>query len=171
MSTMTHPIPGVIPSELSEVTCKVVWPTIGSTRLGRFVGQLAANTAGFGKFFTLGKLMAIATIPLTLVVFAWQLMPFVARRYTLTNRRIIVRKGLMAVDGQWISLDDFETIDVEELPGQLWLHAGDLVFRHGDREVMRLPGVPRPEAFRHVCLTARTASVSIRNVLQQQAKA
>jgi hypothetical protein len=166
---MNQPIAGVTPSELAEVTCRVVWPTIGATRAGRLVGRLAAVRLGLGEFFTLGKLLAAATIPLSLAVFAWQLMPYVCRRYTLTNRRIIIRKGLMGVDGRWISLDDFDSIAIEVLPGQKWHHAGDLVFRHGDLEVLRLAGVRRPETFRQVCLSARTALVSVREVVQRQA--
>jgi hypothetical protein len=166
---MNQPIAGVTPSELAEVTCKVVWPTIGATRAGRLVGRLAAVRLGFGEFFTLGKLLALASIPLSLAVFGWQLMPYVCRRYALSNRRIIIRKGLMAVDGRWISLDDFDSIDIEVLPGQQWLHAGDLIFRRGNLEVLRLPGVSRPETFRQVCLTARSALVSVRDVVQRQA--
>jgi hypothetical protein len=163
------PITGVVPSELAEVTCKVVWPTIGATRLGRIVGQLSDVRLGWGQFFTLGKLLAVASIPLALAVYAWQLMPYLCRRYTLTNRRIIIRKGLTGVDGRWISLEDFDSIRVEILPGQEWLHAGDLVFRHGDHEVLRLPGVSRPETFRQVCLSARTALLSVREVVERQA--
>jgi hypothetical protein len=166
---MNQPIAGVTPSELAEVTCKVVWPTIGATRAGRFVGRLAAVRLGCGEFFTLGKLLALASIPLSLAVFGWQLMPHVCRRYALSNRRIIIRKGLTGVDGRWISLDDFDSIDVEVLPGQQWLHTGDLVFRRGDLEVLRLAGVSRPETFRQVCLTARSALVSVRDVVQRQA--
>jgi hypothetical protein len=165
---MTQPIAGVAPPELSEVTCKVVWPTIAATRAGRLVGQLAAVRLGWGEFFTLGKLLAVAAIPLSLAVFAWQLMPYICRRYTLTNRRIVIRKGLTAADGRWISLDEFDAIDVEVLPGQAWLHAGDLVFRHGELAVLRLAGVPRPETFRRVCLAARMALVSVRAVVRQQ---
>ncbi|MCE5302999.1 MAG: hypothetical protein LLF97_07805 [Planctomycetaceae bacterium] len=165
---MSQPIAGVSPSELLEVSCKVVWPTIGALRAGRFVGQLSGLRLGFG-IFTVGNLLALATIPLSLVVFCWQLMPFVCRRYALTNRRIIVRKGLSAVDGPWISLDDFDAIKVDVLPGQAWLHAGDLVFLHHEHEVLRLAGVPRPETFRQVCLTAHTAHQSVRAVVERQA--
>jgi hypothetical protein len=167
--TMQQPMPGVMPSELAEVTCKVIWPTIGATRVGRLVGRLAGVQVGWGRFFTLGKLLALATLPISLAVFAWQLMPVVCRRYTLTNRRIIIRQGLRAIDGPWISLDDFERIQIEVLPGQEWLHAGDLIFRHGELEVLRLCGVARPETFRQVCLTAQTASASVRAVLERQA--
>jgi hypothetical protein len=166
---MHQPIAGVTPSELAEVTCKVVWPTIGATRAGRLVGRLAAVPLGWGKFFTLGKLLALATIPISVTVFCWQLLPYVCRRYTLTNRRIIIRKGLVAVDQRWISLDEFDAVDVEVLPGQDWLHAGDLIFRRSGLEIFRLAGVSRPEILRQVCATARTALLSVREVVQRQA--
>jgi hypothetical protein len=166
---MNQPIAGATPSELAEVTCKVIWPTIGATWPGRLVGRLADVRLLRGTFFAAGKLLALATIPVSLGVFAWQLMPFVCRRYTLTNRRIIIRRGLMALDERWIGLDDFDAIEIEVLPGQQWLHAGDLVFRHGDRELLRLAGVPRPETARQMCLTAQQALVSVRNVVHRQA--
>lgn len=166
---MNQPILGVMPSELSEVTCKVIWPTIGATWVGRLAGRLGGVRIGWGEFFTLGKPLAVASIPLAVAAFAWQLMPFVCRRYTLTNRRIMIRKGLSAVGGPWIKLDEFDSIQIEVLPGQQWLNAGELVFRHGDREILRLSGVSRPEIFRQVCLTAQTALVSVRTVLERQA--
>jgi hypothetical protein len=165
---MHHPIAGVTPSELAEVTCKVVWPTIGAMRLGRFVGRAAAVRLGWGEFFTLGKVLALATIPISVAVFAWQLMPRVCRRYALSNRRIIIRKGLMPVDERWIGLDEFDTVEVEVLPGQQWLHAGELIFKHAGNEVLRLSGVSRPEVFQHVCQTAQSALLSVRNVVERQ---
>ncbi|MEN6458775.1 MAG: PH domain-containing protein [Thermoguttaceae bacterium] len=167
---MNQPIAGVTPGELSEVTCKVVWPTIGAIRAGRLVGQLAAIRIGIG-FLTLGNLLALATIPLSVAVFGWQLMPYVCRRYALTNRRIIIRKGLLPMDERWLEFNEFDAIDIEVLPGQAWLHAGDLVFRHGGAEVLRLSGVSRPEVFRHVCMTVRNAMVDIRPTAPAQAAA
>ena len=131
---MNQPIAGIMPSQIAEASCKVVWPTIGAIGAGRWVGRLAATRLGIGRFLTLGKLLALATIPVSLAVFCWQLMPWAYRRYILTNRRIVVRLGLRPRDERWIDLDKFDRIDVEILPGQEWLHAGDLVFRHGDRK-------------------------------------
>ncbi len=165
---MKQSIPGVTPSDLAEVTCKVVWPTIAATRPGRIVGQLAAVRLGCGQFFTLGKLLAVATIPISLAVFVWQLLPFVCRRYTITNRRIIIRKGLSALDQRWISFDDFDAIDIDVLPGQGWFHTGDLVFRHGETEALRLPGVPRPETVRQFCQTMQTSLLSVRDTMRRQ---
>ena len=77
MPLTRQPIAGITPSELAEVTCKVVWPTIGAFPAGRLVGRLAAVRFGVGEFFTLGKLLALATITLSVAVFGWQLMPYV----------------------------------------------------------------------------------------------
>ncbi len=164
---MKQAIAGVSLPELDEVNAMTVWPTIGAMNTGRLVGRLASIRIGLGPF-TLGTLLAAATIPISLAVYAWQLLPFVCRRYTVTNRRIVVKKGYSAVDDRSIDLDAFETIDMEILPGQDWLHAGELVFRHQDTEVFRLSGVSRPKVFRCVCLKARNALVSVREVCRQQ---
>ena len=160
--------PAKVLPEIDEKKAKTVWPTIGATTAGRFVGRMAAIPVGLGAFFTVGTLMAIATIPVAVVVFAWQLMPVVCRRYTLTNRRLIVQHGLSAVDGESLSLDGFDDIEVQVLPGQQWLHAGELRFLSGGKEVFYLAGVGRPEVFRQSCLNARHALVSVREVLKQQ---
>jgi len=137
--------------------------------MGRLVGRLCASKIGIGRFFTLGKIWALVTIPLSLAVFCWQLMPYICRRYTLTNRRIIIRRGLQPLDAKWVDLDGFDTIEVEVLPGQQWLHAGELIFKHGEIEVLRLSGVSRPEVFRQVCLSAQNALLSVRKIVEQQA--
>jgi hypothetical protein len=166
---MSYPIAGVAPPELGEVVCMTTWPTIGALAAGRLVGRLSDIRWGFGEFFTLGKLMALATIPISVTAFGWQLMPYVCRRYTLTNRRIVIRRGLLPTDEHWIGLDEFDAIAVEVLPGQGWLHAGDIVFKRSGNEVFRLAGVSRPEVYRQMCLTAQKAMVSVRDVLVSQA--
>ncbi len=151
-----------------ETASKVVWPTIGATRLGRLVGRLGAIRLGFGSFFTLGTLLALATIPISLAVFAWQLLPIVMRRYCLTNRRVIVQKGLARVEERSIGLDQFDALEVRLLPGQEWLRSGDVVFLSGAREVFRLAGIPRPQTFRELCLKQRNTLLAVRDVLRQQ---
>ena len=168
---MEEAIAGAASPESDEVTSMIVWPSIAATPAGRLVGRLAAVKLGIGRFFTLGKLLAVATIPISLAAFAWKLMPFVARRYRLTSQRIIIQSGLSAVDQTSIRLDEFDAIDVLHLPGQEWLRAGEMVFRKDGREVFRLSGVTRPESFRQTCLKARTALVSVRKVLEEQAAA
>ena len=164
---MVTPIAGLAPPQLAEVPSMTVWPTIGSTRIGRLVGQLCGIGWGWG-FFTLGKLLAIVTIPLSLAVFAWLLVPGAARRYRLTNRRIVVQHGLSGKEVRAIGLDEFDAIEEEVLPGQAWLYCGDLRFLQGGHEVFRLASVSRPAVFRQICLKARTALLSVREVTRQQ---
>ena len=132
------------------------------------MGRLCASRAGFG-IFTLGNFSALATIPLSLALYFWLRMPYLCRRYTLTNRRIIVCRGLAPRDDKWVELDEFDSCEPEILPGQPWLRSGDLVFRKGEIEVLRLAGVTRPTVFRHVCLSAQHALLSVRKVVQEQA--
>jgi len=75
----------------------VVWPSIGAYSLGRLVGRLCDMRIGYG-FFMLGKLFALLTIPLSLAVYAWKILPFICPRYRLTNRRIVIQKGYSAKD-------------------------------------------------------------------------
>jgi hypothetical protein len=165
---MKSPFSGIVPSELGEVPSVTIWPTIGALPAGRLVGRLAETRLGWGEWFTVGKLLALATIPISLSVFCWQLMPYVCRRYTLTNRRILIRRGLLPADEHWISLDEFDAVAIDVLPGQDWLHAGDVVFKRAGNEVLRLPGVSRPEVFRHMCLTTQEAMLSVRDVLRRE---
>jgi hypothetical protein len=165
---MKSPFPGFVPPELDEADAVTVWPTIGAHPLGRLVGRLCASKMGIG-FFTLGKLWSLVTIPLSLAVFAWQLMPYICRRYTLTNRRIIIRRGLQPLDAKWVDLDGFDSIEVKTLPGQQWLHCGEMIFKRGGSEVLRLSGVSRPEVFRQVCLSAQSALLGVRKIVEQQA--
>jgi hypothetical protein len=153
-----------------ELTAMVVWPTVGAMPLGRWMGRLCGSRVGVSAF-TLGKLWAVAMIPLSLTLFGWMLLPVVARRYRLTNRRIVVEKGLSAAEGPSIELDAFDGAHVEVLAGQEWLQCGEIVFSRDGVEVFRLSGVSRPEVFLAVCLKGRAALMSVREVLQQQSAA
>jgi hypothetical protein len=168
---MKQPIAGLTPSELQEATVAVVWPTIGATAAGRLVGRVAGVRPAWDRFLIVGKLAAAATIPISLAAFVWQLLPYVCRRYRLTNRRIVVQKGLSPVEERQIGLDAFDTIEISLQPGQEWLRSGDLVFQRGGSEVFRLEGVSRPDVFRAACLKVRAAMLAVRNALSQQAVA
>jgi hypothetical protein len=182
-ATMNPPIAGVSPPEVSEAVIMTVWPSIGATGIGRTLGRLYLIKWGWGVL-TLGHLIALLSIPLAafLVVgrflhgfltdirflnqgaFFQTFIPssLIIRRYTLTNRRVVVQRGLRATDESWVELDRFDTIEVEVLPGQEWYPCGNLVFRRGPIETFRLDGVSRPETFRQTCLKARMGYLGVR---------
>lgn len=147
-----------------------VWPSISASKLGRWVGRLCNVRAGIGGFFTLGKLLAVATIPLSFALYFWRVAPRVARRYTLTDRRVMIRQGLAGTEGDWIGLVEFDSIEVEILPGQEFFRSGDLVFRSNGQAVFRLPGVKDPETFRQICLKARLSLAGVADVLSRQSR-
>jgi hypothetical protein len=157
---MPQAIAGVSPPDLHETTIMTVWPSIAATGLGRLIGRICAIRTGSGAF-RLGRLLALFTIPLALPVFFWMVNPFSARRYTLTNRRVIIQRGSRARAERWVELDRFDSVEVVVQPGQEWYPAGDLVFRNGPIETFRLEGVSRPETFKRTCLKARMGYVGV----------
>ena len=159
---MIQAIAGVSPAETKEMTVMTVWPSVAQYGLGRTLGTLYAIRWPDVYIFRLGHLLALAFIPVSLVLFFMRVAPFIGRRYRLTNRRIIVERGIAGVEEKSIDLDRFDSISTEILPGQGWYDAGDLVFRQGNVETFRLAGVSRPEAFRQTCLKSHMANVGVK---------
>lgn len=165
---MKQPIAGLAPPELGEVTITTVWPTIAVTGLGRFLGRRYQSRVGVGNIFTLGNLWALVSIPVALGLFFLLLAPGFNRRYRLTNRRLMIEKGIKPRAESWVSLDDFDAIDIQVLPGQAWYPAGEMIFRKGTLETFRISGVPRPDTFKQVCLKAQRANASVKKALAHQ---
>jgi hypothetical protein len=167
MTTATAPQPsqaiaGVVPAQTHEQTVMTVWPSVAKFGLGRALGSLYAIRWPDVYIFRLGNLIALLAIPISLVLFFMRIAPGVGTRYRLTNRRIIVERGLMSVEDKAVDLDRFDTIQIDVLPGQAWYHAGDLVFRLGNVETFRLEGVSRPAVFRETCLKSHMAHAGVK---------
>jgi len=157
---MKQAIPGVSPE--TETTTMTVFPSFGGWGIGQALGRLYGIRAGVPPIFTLGHLMALLSVPLAVALyFAAKL----SQRYRLTSRRVVVERGLSGTEQRSISLDEFDAIDVVVLPGQEWYPCGELVFRKGTVETLRLSGVRHPEAFRRVCLNAQRAHAAVKRVL------
>jgi len=180
---MSQAIAGVVPATERETTMMTTWPTLGATAYGRWWGRRFANKLGitiFGIPFTIGRLLALVSIPFVMPLYFHMLLPRVplaiiprlpfvkffapnnsCRRYRLTNRRVIVEQPYGGGEQQSVSLDRFDSIEVNVLPGQEWYPAGDLVFKNGEIETFRLSGVPHPEPFRQTCLKAHQGFVGV----------
>jgi hypothetical protein len=151
-------ISGVVPPAVREATIMTVWPSVAATGLGRALGRIYRIKDGLGPL-SIGRLALLATIPVGLMLYLSMRLPWAICRYRLTNRRVAIERGINPKVEQYVDLDRFDDIDVEVDPGQAWYAAGDLVFRRGPVETLRLPGVSRPEVFRRICLEARQAFV------------
>jgi hypothetical protein len=148
---MIQAIAGVAPPETSEVTVMIVYPSVAATGFGRFLGRQYALKTGFG-WLTLGHLIALASIPLVVPNYFLLINPFTGRRYRLTNRRLIIERGVQGHPEQWVELDRFDSVTLDVQPGQEWYPAGNLIFRKGQIETFRLLGVRWPETFRRTIL-------------------
>lgn len=160
MNASQQAISGVVPPAVAEATVMTVWPSVAATGLGRSLGRLYRIRDGVGPI-SVGRLALLATIPLGLMLYLSMRLPWAIRRYRLTNRRIMIERGINPVVEQYADLDRFDAIDVAVSPGQEWYAAGDLVFRRGPIETLRLTGVSRPESFRQTCLKVRQSYVSV----------
>lgn len=177
---MGQAIAGVVPDTEREVTVMTVWPSLAATAYGRWWGRRFQNSIGitlFGIPLTLGRLLALVSIPFILPLYFHMLVPKLplvlwgfpnpaCRRYRLTNRRVIVEQPFGGGEQQSVSLDRFDSITVEVLPGQEWYPAGDLVFRNGQIETFRLAGVPHPKAFRETCEKAHKGFIGVQQARQ-----
>ena len=158
-----------IPLDGVEKTVMTVWPSVSAMRLmgfpvGKTIGQFLGMKTGF-YIFTLGNLFALAFIPVGLLLYFKRVGPFVAMRYRITDKRIIVERGLTAQEEKSIEFDRFDAIDVEIAPGDEWYKSGDLVFRLGNTERFRLEGVSRPKAFREICWKSHKSYVGVKQAV------
>ncbi len=166
---MNQAIAGVAPTDGAEVTVMTVWPSVASMRLvgfpiGRMLGRLFGIKAGI-YIFTLGNLFCLLSIPIAIILYFKRIGPFVAMRYRVTNKRIVVERGVTGQVEKSIELDRFDKVEIEIESGYEWYDAGDLVFRQGEVERFRLEGVSPPEAFRQVCWKSCQAFVGVQDAL------
>lgn len=166
---MKQAIAGVSPVDAQEVTVMTVWPSNGASVLGRTLGRLYALPIGF-YIFKLGNLIALASVPIALVLYFAKVLPFIGRRYRVTNQRIVVGRGVTGIEEEKaVQLDRFDSIEVDIQPGQEWYSSGDLAFFQGKTETFRLEGVSRPDVFRSICMKAHQSYVGVKEALAQQA--
>lgn len=169
MSENKQAIAGVAPPELQEVAVMSTWPSNAAYSLGRLLGQAYAIQFPGIYIFKLGNLIALLSIPVALLLFFTRIAPFVGKRYTLTNRRIVVQRGWTSRDDKSIDLDKFNRVVIDVRPGQAWYHAGDLIFYQQDVERFRLEGVSRPEAFRTSCMKSQASFVGVKKARLREA--
>ena len=155
------------PNATEETTTMIVWPGITRFGLGRLFGQMYDIGRG-GYIFTVGNLLALLTAPGGAKLYLLRVAPYVALRYRLTNRRIIVERGWSAKEEKAVELDRFDSIEVVVRPGMRWFDHGDLVFKLGQTETFRLEAIPRPHAFKAICWKSHMAYTGVKKALARE---
>ena len=142
---MAQAIAGVVSDKEKETTVMTVWPSIGATAYGRWWGRRFENQLGitlFGVPITVGRLMALASIPFILLPYFHMLtprLPFIVfgvpnagcRRYRLTNRRVIVEQAFGGVSSRASRATDSSRWKSRPSPDRLGIRPATLSFATG----------------------------------------
>lgn len=149
MDIRLQAVTGVIPPETAEARIREVWPSVAR----------AKGIAALGKGLTRTIILAPLGWLIMSAVYFGKLLPLAMTRYTLTNRRLMIRKGWSGVPKQEVALAQID--DVRLVPDSIddFFRAADLEIISQGKVVLALPGVPDPESFRHIILQAATAWV------------
>jgi hypothetical protein len=145
-------ITGVVPPQLAEALIREAWPTV--------VG-INAGLALLGKKLVRTVFLApLGFLPLGLL-FGLKFAPFVCKRYTLTNRRLMVQHGLKPtpVAGKEVALADIDEVRLDPAGIDPFFVSGTLEVVSKGQVVLTLPGVPEPEGFRQAIINAVKAWV------------
>jgi hypothetical protein len=142
-------VAGLMPPQMGEARIREAWPAISAKSSVAKLGQKLVRTV------ILAPLGWLILAPL----FLKKIAPFVCRRYTLTNRRLMIQRGLKPRPVQEIPLADIDEVRFDKASYDPYYFTGNLDVISKGQVVMHLPGVPEPEGFRHAILNAVKAWV------------
>jgi hypothetical protein len=159
-----HAVMGVVPPDVGEAVIATRWPSVAARGALAQLGSQIQNLASTLFRWTLNLptfLFAIIVVPITVICFlialvGWLILapffflrfvPGLAQRYTLTNRRIMIQRGLKPAPIQEVKLTEFEAVRVVPGTEQPFYHSANLEIISGGKPVMTLHGVAEYENF------------------------
>jgi hypothetical protein len=142
-------VTGLVPPQLEETTIRVVWPSVATSpaiaRLGR------------------SMMRTIILAPLAWLMLAFfyfkKILPGLACRYALTNRRLMIQKGWKRTPSKEIALAAIDDVRLDPESYDAFYRTANLEIVSKGQVVMTLPGVPNAESFRHAIINAYKAWV------------
>lgn len=144
------PVTGVTPPQLKEATIRVAWPSVAAM----------PAVAGLGRMLILSIALAPLGWFLMLPFYFRKILPFVGTRYALTNRRLMIQRGLRAKTASHeIALSDIDDVVLHKDANSHFFRSGNLDIVSKGQVRLKLAGVPEPEAFKHAILNACMAWV------------
>jgi hypothetical protein len=148
MDVRQQAVTGVVPPQTSEAVIRTAWPAVTA----------APPVAALGR--TLIRSIVLAPLGWLLLApfYFKKILPFLAMRYTLTNRRVMVQHGLGSKTGREVALADIDEVRIIN-EDKTFYRAGDIEIVVKGQPALTLAGVPEPEAFRHAILNACMAWV------------
>ncbi len=142
-------ITGLTPPEVSEALIRQTWPSVA----------MNPAVASFGRILTGTFVLAPLGWLVMSLVFFGKFFPLMAKRYAVTNKRVLIRKGITGKPGPEVPLSEIDEVRVVTDANSSFFRAGTLEIVSGGQVRLTLPGVPEPEGFRHAILNACNAWV------------
>lgn len=143
-------VSGVVPPLLGEAIIRTAWPS---------VIEVSAPLANLGRALTRTRILAPLAWLLMAPLYFKKILPFVAKRYTLTNRRLMIQRGLKPRPKKEVALADIDDVRLVDSSYNSFYRAGDLEVIGSGQVKLKLTGVPAPESFRRSILNAVRAWV------------
>src|SRR5712692_4645854 len=95
-------VTGLVPPQLDEAVIRVVWPSVTAFPGPATLGRLMMRT------IILGPLAWLLLAPF----YFMEVLPGLARRFVLTNRRVMFQKGLRLKPVQEVALADIDDVRI-----------------------------------------------------------
>jgi hypothetical protein len=131
-------ITGIVAPQAGEALIREVFPSVAAI----------PAVATPGRIFIKSIVLAPLGWGLMLPFYFLKILPGLARRYTLTNRRVMLRRGLKPVASGEVNLSEIDEVRVVTDANSQFFRAATLEIVSDGKVVLTLPGCPEAEAFR-----------------------
>lgn len=142
-------VTGLVPPGAGEAVIREVWPSVASRPAVASLGRVLTRT--------------VVGAPLAWLLMApfyfYKVLPFLGRRYTLTNRRVMVRTVAKKKCLKEVALSEIEEVRIRRDANSDFFRSADLELMAKGQVALTLRGVPEPESFRHSVVNAYKAWV------------
>ncbi len=143
-------VTGVVPPETNEVILYTAWPA---------VTDASAVIARVSEMLMKSLVLAPLAWGMLLPLYFKKVLPFLAKRYCLSNRRVYVARGLHCRVAEEVALTAIDEVRLPEASYNAFFRSGDLELVSAGKVVLTLTGVSEPESFRRAILNTVIAWV------------
>jgi hypothetical protein len=150
---------GAAASKPRQCTAGVMPPQLGEARIREAFPVVRGPVAQLGQKLVRTVFLAPLGWALLAPLFAKKFAPFVCERYTLTNQRLMIQRGLKPSPIEELKLEEIDEVRLDPGSVDAFYHTGTLEVIRKGQVAMRLPGTPEPEGFRHAIINAVKAWV------------
>jgi len=146
-------------SQPRQAIAGVMPPLLGEARIREALPVMHGPLAKVAQKLVRSIVLAPLGWALLAPLFAMKFAPFIFVRYTLTNRRLMIQRGLKPTPTHEIKLEDIDEVRLVAADDDPFYHSGTLEIISKGQVALRLPGTPESEGFRHAIVNAVKAWV------------